>query len=445
MNRTPRHPARSLAMSAAVRRISGCLLALAAAGPLHAESLTDAWRMALASDGSLAAVRSTREAAQDDRRAAARMRWPVVDVSGSYTQMQASPFLDIETPAGRLQSPKIWAHDAYAMGSAEVSIPLWTSGRISGAVGAASANVRGAGAQESRGVADLKMAVAEAYVAVFRARAALEVAQSNVASLQAHAADLQVMFDKEAIPQSDLLAAKVALANALQQRLRAANALRIATAAYNRHVGQSLDRAPDLDPPQVPVARSAQVPLADLVKTAVAQRPELAALAAQSEAYEAAARSERAQLLPQIALRAGVAHLDNQILDRQDFASIGVGFQWRLFDSGQVSARVAALRSRGRAAAQQLDDLRSQVALEVESATLDREDAGARLHVAGEAVAQSEENLRLGRELYGAGLATNTQVLDAESLRVMALTNRDSASFDLIITEYRLKRALGEL
>jgi hypothetical protein len=30
-------------------------------------------------------------------------------------------------------------------------------------------------------------------------------------------------------------------------------------------------------------------------------------------------------------------------------------------------------------------------------------------------------------------------------LRVVALTNRDSAAFDRIIAEYRIRRALGEL
>jgi outer membrane protein TolC len=432
-------------MSTFSRAVSLGLLAVAAATPVHGESLSDAWRMALESDGSLAAIHSARAAADDDQRAASRMRWPVVDVIGSYTKMQASPYLDIETPAGRLQSPKIWANDRYAMGSAEVSIPLWTSGRISGAIGAARAGARGAGAQEVRGVADLKLAVAEAYVGVFRARAAADVAQSNVTSLKAHADDVQVMFDKEVVAQSDLLAAKVALANALQQQLRATNGLRISTAAYNRFVGRPMDRAPELDAPVIPATDAGSVVLSDLVKTAVAQRPELAALAAQQDAYDASARSERAQALPQVGLRAGVSHMDNQILDRQDFASVGVGFQWRLFDSGQVSARVSALRNRARATGQQLDDLRSRVALEVESAVLDREDAGARLRVAGEAVAQSEENLRLAKELYGSGLGTNTQVLDAAALRVMALTNRDSASFDLIIAEYRVRRAVGGL
>ena len=68
------------------------------------------------------------------------------------------------------------------------------------------------------------------------------------------------------------------------------------------------------------------------------------------------------------------------------------------------------------------------MALDVETAVLNREEAAARVGAAADAVAQAEENLRIARELYGSGLGTNTQVLDAETLRVAALTNRDNAA-----------------
>jgi outer membrane protein len=69
----------------------------------------------------------------------------------------------------------------------------------------------------------------------------------------------------------------------------------------------------------------------------------------------------------------------------------------------------------------------------------------ARIHAATAAVAQAEENVRVASELYGSALGTNNQVLDAETLRVIAITNRDDARFDALIAEYRLQRAIGML
>ncbi len=409
-----------------------------------AESLKDAWAMALQSDGGVAAAHSDREAADAEKTAAIRQRWPALDLNGAYTQFANAPTLDIATAGGQLQAP-IWRHDGYGIAGVNVSVPIWTSGKISGAIGAATAGARGAGAVEVRSTAELKLAVAESYIAVFRARRACNVAESNVASLKAHADDVQTMYDRQAVAQSDVLAAQVALANATQQRLRAANALRLAAAAYNRWVGQPLDRTPDLEEPEATPSPVSSDSLDALIAEALERRPELEGVKAQQEGLEQAARSERAQGLPQVVLQAGYNHVDNEILDRQNFASVGIGFQWRLFDSGQLQARTHALKSRAHAAEQRLADLRSIVRLDVETAFFNREDAAARVHAASAAVRQSEENVRIARELYGSGLGTNNQVLDAETLRIVALTNRDDAAFDVLVADYRLQRAVGSL
>jgi outer membrane protein len=421
---------------------SAVALSALASGAVRAETLTDAWRMALERDAAVAAARSDREAADADRAAASRARFPVVDVSGAYSRINAVPSLDVGTPIGRLSAP-LFRDDTFAMGTADVSIPLFTSGRISGAIGAAKAGAAGAAAMETRTVADTKLAVTEAFVGVLRARHALDAATSGVESLEAHLHDVQVMYDREAVAQTDLLAVQVALANARQQKLRAENGLRIASAAYNRRVGQPMNRALELETPTAPPPTSES--LDRLVAVAQERRPELAALAAQRDAYAQSSTMERASMLPQLVLRAGWQHMDNAILDRQDFSTVGIAFQWRLFDSGQAHARVAALRSRARAADQRLADARSLIALDVESEYLNQADALARVGVGRSAVAQAEENLRIAKELYGSGLGTNTQVLDAEALRITALRNREDALLDQLVAAYRLQRASGEL
>ena len=185
--------------------------------------------------------------------------------------------------------------------------------------------------------------------------------------------------------------------------------------------------------------------LAALVAQADAQRPEIAALDALRARLLDSARATRAQGLPQIALHAGYNHFDNQLLDRQNFASVGVTLKWRLFASGQIREQTDAIDDRARAAERRLQDLRSKIALQVRMSVLNRDDAAARLRAAAVAVAQSEENVRVADELYRSGLGTNTQVLEADSLRTTALTNRDAAKYDLAIADFRLERAIGGL
>ncbi|MBS0394793.1 MAG: TolC family protein [Proteobacteria bacterium] len=425
-----------------MRLVGTVLMALAACGgSAGAETISDAWRMARESNASFAAAQSESSAADASSAAAARQRWPVLRLTGSYAKLDQSPLLDIQTPAGEFRSPKIWRNDTLGLGSAEVSMPLFTAGRLSGSIAAARGESRAAAAQVRRAAADLELAVVETYLGVLRSRRALEVADSSFASLEAHAAAVRVMYEKEAVPRTDLLAAEVALANARQLQIRAANAVRIATAAYNRQVGQPLDRIPDLEEPRDEAATGSAADVAALTAQALGRRPELEALSESGAALERGAQAERALYWPQVALRAGYQHFDNQILDRQNVGMVGIGFEWRLFDSGQTAARAAALRHRARAAAHELEDARSAIALEVESAALALEEARARVRAASTAVDQAEENLRSARELYASGLGTNTLVLDAESLRVGALTNRDNALYDVQLARYQLRHA----
>jgi outer membrane protein TolC len=291
----------------------------------------------------------------------------------------------------------------------------------------------------------LKLEVAEAYVAVLRARRALEAAQSSVTSLTAHASDVQQLLERELVAKADLLAARVALANAEQIRVRADNAGEIAQATYNRRLGEPLERPAELERRIAADASLAAMPLERLVQRAVGSRSELKALAARADALASQSHAESGKALPQVALIGGYTHFDNQILDRQDFTSVGVGFTWNLFDGGQARQRAAALRSASRAAQDRLDDLRSGIELQVRQAWLDAHEAQARVRTSAEAVTQAEENLRSSRELYGAGLATNTQVLEAVSLGVNAMNNRDNAALDQSLALLRLSYAIGAL
>ena len=182
--------------------VSAVFVTLATLGASRAlaENIADAWRMAREADGSFAAAQNEAAAADSAQAAAERQRWPVLRVTGSYTQLNQSPALEIATPAGEFRSPKIWQNDVVGLASAEVSVPLWTAGRLSGAIGSATDEARAAAAQMKRAGSDLELAVVEAYLGVLRARSALAVAESDTKSLDAHADAVRIMYEKEAVP-----------------------------------------------------------------------------------------------------------------------------------------------------------------------------------------------------------------------------------------------------
>ena len=420
-------------------------LAMLTAAPFAvAETLQEAWTRALAQDRGLAAVRSHAEAVGLDAAAARAQRWPTLGVGGAYTWLDDAPAFDFSFTGLPIVAPELVEGDSFLMGSATLSVPLFTSGRISASVAAAEARGRGAEAQADGAVQDIKLAVAEAYVGVLRAGRALGVAESNVTTLEAVVHDVEAMFERELVPRNDLLAVQVALADARQNRLRSVNSAAIALAAYNRRLGEPLTRPAELAG-TLPEPGGLPAGIDELIGQALERRTELDALDEQAEAYGQLARTERARVLPQVSLNGGYNYLENQFLDDEEFVSAGVGVRWALFDGGQTRKRAAALERSRRATEEQREDAASLIALQVRKAWLEVDETHERVRVTAGAVEQAEENLRIARERYGAGLGTQTQLLEAETLRVRALTNRDDAQLDAALSRLRLARAVGTL
>ena len=67
------------------------------------------------------------------------------------------------------------------------------------------------------------------------------------------------------------------------------------------------------------------------------------------------------------------------------------------------------------------------------------------VEVTRQAIVQADENLRIARDRYQQQVGTNTEVLDAETLRVQAYTNFYNSSYESVLTELRLRRAVGNL
>ncbi len=407
-----------------------------------AETLEEAWALAEAHDLGLAAARNDAEAARLDADAARGERRPLLMATGSFAQLGDAPALSF----GATALPEIFDHDNYLLGGLRVSVPLYTGGGIKSRIAAAEAGGSAFTAAAEGAAKDLRLAVAESYVAVLRAERALAVAQSNVASLTGYVRDVQSMFNREAVPRNDLLSAQVALANAEQGRLQAANGLALARATYNRRIGQPLDRAFELSF-AVPAAAAdlSGRAIGELEELALATRVEITVLDAKGRALGYAADAESSRRLPQVSLSGGYQYLENEALDRQEFAMVAVDVTWAIFDGGQARSRSDSLRLSQRASERRLADLRSIVALEVRQAWYTLQESRARQEVARDAVAQSEENLRIATQQYATGLVNSTRVLEAEALRMQSLGNRENAALDAELARIRLARAVGEL
>jgi outer membrane protein TolC len=147
----------------------------------------------------------------------------------------------------------------------------------------------------------------------------------------------------------------------------------------------------------------------------------------------------------QVALQGGYVYQQNEYLDPNGYAVLGLGVLWTPVDSGRTSHRANALDEKAEAAIRFRKDAESMIALEVRQKWFDLETALLRVEVTKQATAQADENERVARDRYQHQVGTNTEVLDAETLRVQAYTNFYNSSYEAMLAELRLRRAVGNL
>jgi outer membrane protein len=405
------------------------------------ETLEDAWHLALRADQRYEASKWNLSSSQYNYAAARAERLPSLNLGSDYYVLSQQPAFNVNLPplpATQLPFANSDSVGAYGL----INQPLYTFGRITSGINAAEALIQANNADACKTIQDVKINVAEIYVLMLRAIRFLEVAESKVKSLTSHNLAVADKFDKGLVPKNDLLAAQVALADARQQLLEAKNGLELTRAAYNRALGRNLT-----DPVQLVELSDdgSQSDVDTLTHQAMQMRSEISSLSAQAIALREQAASVEAKKAPQLGVQGGYIYQENKYIDPNGVAMLMLGVQWNAFDSGRIGNQAEALRDKAESMIRLRKDLESMIRLEVRQKWLDLQTARERIQVAKQATAQADENLRVAQERYQRQVGTNTEVLDAEALRVQAYTNFYNSTYQSVLAGLRLRRAVGNL
>ncbi len=418
------------------------LLSVLAGVPLvSAETLEDAWKIATAHDHRLQASRLSTEASRLNLSAAKSARYPVLSLETGYTILNNAPAAVLDEPMAVLDRIPT-AEDKSLSYKTTLTLPLFTGGRISRGIDAATSTLNSAAQDERRTTLDLKLQVAEAYIAVLRAQRLVQVSETNVSSLAAYSNDVKHFFDEGLVTKNDLLAAQVSLADARQRLIQALNTLNIALSSYNRLLGRHLDQQSTIEDVSM---QPWLIDCEHLQAKALKQRPELTSLSEQTRTLQYEASGIRSTTMPQILLSGGYSYNQNKYQVYEDVWSATIGLRWDIFDGGASRHTSNALLQKAEALNEVRKDTASLISLQVRQACLDVDETGKRIEVTREAVSQSEENLRVTKDRYREGVGTNTEVLDAETLRTKSYSNYYNAMYDAVLATIRLKYVTGEL
>jgi outer membrane protein TolC len=122
---------------------------------------------------------------------------------------------------------------------------------------------------------------------------------------------------------------------------------------------------------------------------------------------------------------------------------IGINVRWSLFDGGRVRAETAEAAANRRANEARLRDFDSVIEVEVRQRIADLKSAIASIEAAEAGVRAAIEARRVIAERFSAGVATNTDVLNAQGALLRSELDLTRARANAELAGARLDRALG--
>jgi outer membrane protein TolC len=404
-------------------------------------ALPEAIAFALRNNPRLRSARAAIDRARGLEQVAFAPFLPQIDLLGQYGVVSSTLAPGIPGNEGFLLANGFETR-SYAETEVGLQWTLYDFGRTGGRYRQAVARERITELQLARAEQTIEFDVAAAYLDVLLARAFRRVQDDAVRRAQATLDDTVARRKGGVALKEDVLRAEVQLSESREALVVARegefNAVARLNNAMGRNAGLPLEVI-DLDmQPPLPGA------LAELLKRAAGQRPEVTlarqAVAAALEGRQAA----RAEFLPRILVRAVAGHTDGQNVITGWQEGAGLHVEAPLYAGGRHRGELWSAEAEIEAALADAEAILDAISLQVNLAYRGVVAARERIDLSRTAVVQAEENLRLVRVRYRNGNATPTDIVDSEAALTRSQQRFFSADYTYLAALARLDYAVGQ-
>jgi outer membrane protein TolC len=309
---------------------------------------------------------------------------------------------------------------------------------------ASKSNVTATAAQEQTVREQMAVLVVSQYLAGLRAAADIASAKSRVDLAQAlynQAADLQKNGVGTGI---DTLRANVELQNEKQRLITALTQLQTTLFGLARLLNlkpeQNLELADEVSFFQTPA-----IAVDQSLQAALANRPEMKALAAAREALRRQEEAAWAQRLPTLSFNGNWAYQGLTPLTSIPTYIYAGTVEVPLFTGGRIQAETARAQIEVRKLEQQRQEQANQITLDVKTAVAQLESARSEVEVANLGVDLARQEVTQARDRFSAGVANNIEVISAQDALSRANDNQIQALYRYNQSRADLARATGQM
>ncbi len=261
----------------------------------------------------------------------------------------------------------------------------------------------------------------------------------------------ETLFSLGSVARSDVLQAKVNLADAELNAINRHNTVRVEGSRLATRMG--LDPRIDLgvDTTLAIPANDPGGTMEEWIAAAFERRPDLHAARWRLRATGLTEQAAKSDYLPTLGIQADWSRSGNSLkehylsdVSKTSNWSVGLGLSLTLFDGLQREGRVQSAIGQRRAQEEVLDRLTQAAALEVKDAFLSIAKERESLRAAREGVQLAAESLRLQQALYESGAGTLLEWDNARLGLRRARVSLIQAEISLLLAHLRFRTAIGE-
>ncbi len=286
--------------------------------------------------------------------------------------------------------------------------------------------------------------VVKAYYGLLLAREYHKVALQSLETSEANVTLAEARFKAGAVLQSDLLRAKVQLAEVKEMLTRSENNMKLAAAGLNFAMG--VPQGTEYDVSGTLSVQDQRSEVNALIEEAASKRPDLMAVELNRRNAEKSVAMARTDYLPSLNVMGQVDWNSDRVAgdDARSWAVVAV-LQWNLFDGLVTKSKVKEALATSNRMRSLEEQTKSAVQLQVRQAYYNLTASVDRIAATATSVQEAEEGLRIVQKRYATGMTPFVDVLGAESSLIRARTNALQAVYDNNIARAELKLAVGTL
>ncbi|MDN3692025.1 TolC family protein [Chryseobacterium tructae] len=407
-------------------------------------SLDEAVQLGIQNSKNLKIDAAKIEEATADLLEAKNKQLPELKVSGSYMYLPIKPNVDIKLPgvSGGAGGPEV--HQV-VYGSANLSVPIYSGGRIKYGIQSAKYLVEASKLSTENDKTAIAYNVAQAYNNLFKANQSIKVFEENLAASQKRDETFLKMENNGLIARNDRLKANLQTSNIELQLLEAKNNYNIANINMDLLLG--IPETTEIEVDQNYIEEGSDVKPVDFyVNEARENRKDLQALVQQRKAAELGTRSAKAENLPSIAFTGGYVAADiPKFLTVYNAINVGIGVSYNLSNIWKENSSLRQSQAREKQLAATDELLNDNIKLDVNREYQNTDFSKKRIVVFEKSAEQANENYRITKNKYDNGLATMTELLDADAAQIAANVGVISAKADAALAYRKLLQTTGTL